>query len=177
MVPSAPTYSAARIDESRAEAPVERSPFATASRPVTESSATERAARELPQIPLPSVPPWLAAVLAGVLCGVVAVLLSWAAAKGCDAVRGAGTCGGFGLLALIVILVVEVLFGAILLKSWKITDPVSTAFLGVGLVAVIVMLFFLSSVDSVWMIVVIPVLSAIMFALSWWVTANFVEED
>jgi hypothetical protein len=45
----------------------------------------------------------------------------------------------------------------------------------VGLVAVFVLLFLLSSLESGWMVVVIPVLSGLTFLLSWWVTETFVE--
>ena len=52
------------------------------------------------------------------------------------------------------ILAIEILIGANLLKAWKISDPFSTSFLGVGLVAIIAMLTFLHSLDSLWMLVV-----------------------
>ena len=38
------------------------------------------------------------------------------------------------------------------------------------------LLFFLSSLESVWMLLVIPVLTAITFLISWWVTETFVEQ-
>ena len=70
----------------------------------------------------------------------------------------------------------EVLLGAALLRAWGVVDPTSTSFLGVGLVAVLALLFFLSALDSVWMLLVLPVLTAITFLLSWWVTETFVEQ-
>jgi VIT1/CCC1 family predicted Fe2+/Mn2+ transporter len=45
----------------------------------------------------------------------------------------------------------------------------------VGLVAVFVLLFLLSSLESVWMILVVPVISALAFLLSLWVTTALVE--
>ena len=51
---------------------------------------------------------------------------------------------------------VEVLLGAALLKAFGVADPTSTSFLGVGLVAVLALLFFLSALDSVWMLLVLP---------------------
>ena len=71
-------------------------------------------------------------------CGLTTV-----AGRGCEVIRGVGSCGGIGLLALLVILVLEILLGAVLLKAWRLTDPTSTSFLGVGLAAVFVMLFLL----------------------------------
>jgi len=97
------------------------------------------------------------------------------AGRGCEAVRGVGSCGGIGLLALLVIVAVEVLLGAALLKAWRLSDPVSNSFLGVGLAAVFVLLFLLGSLESVWMLLVIPVVTALTFLLSWWVTNTFVE--
>ncbi|MGH3125908.1 MAG: hypothetical protein ACRDND_33440 [Streptosporangiaceae bacterium] len=130
----------------------------------------------LPRPPgLPAVPPLVAAVVTGLLCGLVACLLAWLAARGCAAVRGVSTCGGFGLVALIAILGITVLIGSFLLRAWRVSDPTSTSFLAIGLVAVIAMLFFLNEIGSVWMVLVIPLLSAATFALSWWVTETFVE--
>ncbi len=126
---------------------------------------------------LPRVPGYVAAVVTGILMGLSGVVLAWVSAQGCEAVRGVGSCGGFGLFALIVILGIEVLLGAALLKAWRVVDPVSTSFLGVGLVAVIVMLFFLDSIESRWMLLVIPVLTALTYLGSWWVTETLIEND
>ena len=123
------------------------------------------------------VAPPIAAVVTGLVTGLVGVVLAWAAAQGCEAVRGVGTCGRFGIVALIAIVAIEVIVGSALFRMWRIGDPTSTSFLGVGLVAVIAMLFFLSSIDSPWMVLVIPLLSAATFWLSWWVTATFVEPE
>ena len=119
----------------------------------------------------------VAAVVAGAICGLVAVALAWASAQGCEAVRGVGSCGGFGIVALVAILAIEVLLGAALLRAWRVPDPTSTAFLGVGTVAVLAMLFFLDQLDSPVMIAVIPILSALSFYGSWWVTEVLIEEE
>ena len=119
--------------------------------------------------------PLLAAGLTGGVVGLVGVVLTSVAGRGCEVIRGVGSCGGIGLLALLVILVLEVLLGAILLKAWRLSDPASTSFLGVGLAAVFVLLFLLSSLESVWMFLVIPVLTVLTFVLSWWVTETFAE--
>jgi hypothetical protein len=79
-----------------------------------------------------------------------------------------------GLFALLAVVAIEVVLGAVLLKAWQITDPTSTSFLAVGLVAVLALLFFLGSLESVWMLLVLPVLTAITFLISWWVTETFV---
>jgi hypothetical protein len=40
---------------------------------------------------------------------------------------------------------------------------------------VIAMLFFLDHIDAWWMVIVIPVISALTYLLSWWVTRTFVD--
>lgn len=126
---------------------------------------------------LPEIKPVYAAIISGLLAGLAAVLLAIGASKGCEAVRDNSSCGGgAGLLAIVGILAIEVLIGANLLKAWQISDPFSTSFLGVGVVATLAMLTFLDSLDSPWMLLVIPAMTAVAFALSWWVTVRFIDE-
>ncbi len=136
-----------------------------------------KVAKERDPLVLPAVDPRIAAAVTGILVGLLAVCLIIVAVRGCEAVRGVGSCGGFGLFALLAILGIEVIAGAALLKAWRFTDPTSTSFLAVGLVAVMAMLFFLDAIDSVWMFLVIPVLTALSYLLSWWISRTFVEEN
>jgi hypothetical protein len=135
-----------------------------------------RALAERTPVTLPRINPRVAALLTGLVVGLVGVVLSFGASNGCEAVRGVGSCGGIGLLALLAVLAVEVVLGAVLLKAFGLVDATSTSFLGVGLVAVLALLFFLSALDSPWMLLVLPVLTAITFLISWWVTETFVEQ-
>jgi hypothetical protein len=125
---------------------------------------------------MPKVNPRIAALVTGLVVGLVGVVLSFGTSQGCEAVRGVGSCGGIGLFALLAVLIIQILLGAALLKAWDLADPTSTSFLGVGLVAVAALLFFLSSLESVWMLLVIPVLTGISFVASCWVTETFVEQ-
>jgi hypothetical protein len=126
---------------------------------------------------LPEVKSVYAAIISGLLAGLAAVLLAIGASKGCEAVRDNSSCGGgAGLLAIVAILAIEVAVGANLLKAWQISDPFSTSFLGVGVVATIAMLVFLDDLNSPWMLLVIPLMTAVAFALSWWVTVKFIDE-
>jgi hypothetical protein len=126
---------------------------------------------------LPTIKPLYAAIITGVLSGTAVVLLAIGASAGCEAVRGTSSCGGgIGLLATVALLAIEVLIGANLLKAWQIADPFSTSFLGVGVVAIFAMLLFLDDIDSPWMLLVIPLMTAAAFAVSWWVTVRFVDE-
>jgi hypothetical protein len=135
-----------------------------------------QAPKERRPMNLPVINPRIAAVITGLVVGLVGVVLSFGASQGCESVRGVGSCGGIGLFALLAVLAIQVVLGAALLKAWRLTDPTSTSFLGVGLVAVMALLFFLSELDSVWMLLVLPVLTAITFLVSWWVTETFVQE-
>ena len=124
---------------------------------------------------LPVVNPRIAVVATGAVVGLVGVLLVFVAGRGCEAVRGVGNCGGIGLFALLAIVAIQVVLGAAVLKALRISDPTSTSFLAVGLVAVFVLLFLLSSLESPWMLLVVPVLSALAYLLSLWVTDSIVD--
>jgi hypothetical protein len=134
-----------------------------------------KAARQRNRLRLPRIDGRIAAVVTGAVIGVIGVFLGAGATKGCTAVKGNGGCGGLGILSIVVILAAMVLLGGLILRAAHVDDPTSTSFLGVALVAVIAMLFFLGSLDSRWMLVVIPCLTAVTFLLSWWVTQTFVE--
>ena len=114
-------------------------------------------------------------MLTGVIVGLIGMVLATGAGRGCEAVRGVGSCGGLGLLALLVVLAIEVVIGGALLRAAHVTDPASTAFLGVGMMAVIALLFLIGSLESPWMLVVLPIVTGLTFLLSWWVTETFVD--
>jgi hypothetical protein len=142
--------------------------------PVDEDPADEPATRE--PFTLPQLPGRLAAVLTGAVVGVVGVALTYLSLQGCDAVRGTKSCGGGpGLLLLLVILVLMVLLGGVLLALWDVSEPRSTSFLGVGVLAVVVLIASLRDLDSVWMFLAVPLVCALSFLLAQWVTTAFVE--
>lgn len=141
-----------------------------APKPAKEPKAP-KAARERPIVPLPRVPGFMAAIVTGALSGGITVVLAWATARGCAAVRHVGTCGSFGLFALIAILAIDVLFATALLRGFRVVDPATTSLLGVGLVAVLALLFFLDNTQSAAMIYVIPLLMATTFTAAWWITS------
>lgn len=127
------------------------------------------------ELSLPALDGRIAAPITGLLVGLAGVALTFITQRGCEAVKGTGSCGGVGLFLLIAILALMVLLGAALLKAWSISDPTNSSFLAVGLVAVLAMLFFLPYIDRWFMVIVIPVLSALTYLLSWWVTHKFIE--
>jgi hypothetical protein len=168
-----PVRSAAVETEPVEAEPVEAEFFQTEQ--VADRADAEPVAPERPSRSLPVIDPRITVVLTGAIVGLIGVVLATGAGRGCEAVRGVGSCGGIGLLALLVVLAIEVLIGSILLRMAHLTDPTSTAFLGVGMMAVIALLFLFGSLESRWMLVVLPIVTALTFLLSWWGTETFVE--
>jgi hypothetical protein len=119
-----------------------------------------------------------AASLTGVAVGGLAVLLAWLAGVGCEAVRGTSACGGGpGLLILLAVLVVLTWAGSVLLRALGVPHAGSTSLLAVGVLAVIVLVFLLGTLDEGWTLVAVPVASAISYAASWWVTTAVGDDD
>ncbi|WP_134767899.1 hypothetical protein [Nocardioides sp. 1609] len=132
-------------------------------------------ARERPAPPLTGLP---AALAVGALVGVVLVALTLLGTAGCDAVRGTSSCGtGAGMTGLVVILALAIVAGGVLLRFVQVPDPGATSFLAVCLVGVVTLLVLVDVLDSRAMLVVIPVLGALSYGLSWWVTTTFVDTD
>jgi hypothetical protein len=161
----------------RREASLKSKAEKAANRAAARTSKEKQAPADKLVARLPGIHPAWASIITGAISGLICVLLAKGASAGCEAIRDNSSCGGgLGLLALIAILAIEVLIGAILLKAWKVSDPFSTSFLGVGLVAMVAMLFFLDVIEKASMVAVIPAITAVSFLLSWWVTVRFVEE-
>ncbi|KQV63315.1 hypothetical protein ASC64_17075 [Nocardioides sp. Root122] len=119
-----------------------------------------------------------AALLVGLLVGLLAVAYAWLTGVGCEAVRGTSACGGAaGLPLLLAGLVLLAWVGALLLRFFGVADPGSTSILAVGVLSVLVMLFLLDALDQWWALVAVPVLAVAGYALSWWVTASVVGDD
>ena len=126
---------------------------------------------------MPKVPGRVAAAVTGLVVGGAGAGGTYAALTACEAVRGVSTCGGApGFFILVAILALMILLGMLLLKALEVSDPGSTSFLAVGIVAVVVMLTLLDAIYSPSMFVVIPVLSALAYLLSHWVTTRFENE-
>ncbi|MGN6722027.1 MAG: hypothetical protein ACTHJM_05390 [Marmoricola sp.] len=131
--------------------------------------------RERSTAPFRWLPGYLSAIVVGALCGALTVLLAWATGRGCAELRGVGTCGGYGVFALVAILGIDVVIATSLLRLCRVIDPATTAMLGVGLVAVLAMLFFLDQTQSFAMVYVIPILMAATFTFAWWITKAIAE--
>lgn len=124
---------------------------------------------------LPSVGGMAASIITGVLVGVLTVGLTGAGFALCEVVRGTSSCGNPGFVLLLAIMVAMVLLGTVLLRAWGVSDPGSTSFLAVGLLAVLALLFLVDVLFAWWMIIAIPVLTAATYALAYWVTTAVSE--
>lgn len=132
--------------------------------------------RERREFRLPAIAPMRAAMVTGLVIGLLAVGLTFVALRSCELVRGTSSCGGGpGFFLLLAILVVLVVLGGWLLRAWDVSDPMSTSFLAVGLVAVVALLFLVDVLFSPWMLLVVPLVAVGTFALSHWVTTAFIE--
>jgi hypothetical protein len=132
-----------------------------------------RAPRPRPSLPTP--PGWVAALVTGLVVGLVGAGLTYLSLRGCEAVRGTETCGGPGLFLLVVILVLMVLVGGVVLALLGLPDSRSTSFLAVGVLCVVVLLALSDRLFSAWMFLVVPLLTAAAYVLAHRVTTTFVE--
>jgi hypothetical protein len=166
---------------SRPVPPVEAPPRAPLVTELVPELVPEPVPEPAPEAPAEPSEPWVtgrpAAALAGLLTGGLIVAATAASQRLCAAVRGTSTCGGSGFFLLVVILIVAVLVGGAFLRTARVPDPVSTAFLAVGLLSVVTLLFLVGSLFQWWMAIVIPLVSLGTFLLSYWVTTTYVDVD
>ena len=145
---------------------------------VPDAPPRPRRGRSRPHLPSVSVSGLPAAAVTGVAVGGLAVLLAWLAGVGCEVVRGTSACGGGpGLLLLAVVLALLALAGSALLRLLGVPHPGSTSVLAVGILAVLVLVFLLGSLDTWWALVTVPLASAVAFCASWWVTTVAGDDD
>lgn len=114
-------------------------------------------------------------VVTGVVVGLVVVGLTWASLRTCEAVQGTSSCGSAGYPMLGLVVALAVLAGSALLRLAQVPDPVSTSLLGVGVAAVIALVFLVDHLDQPAMVVVIPLICAATFAGSHWLTTAVIE--
>jgi hypothetical protein len=112
----------------------------------------------------------------GAAIGLLGCLLTYGGLQGCEAATGTGSCGGPGLLVLVVILVVMVVAGAVALKRLGVPEAGNVSFLGVGVMTVIVLVFLIDYLYDPWMFLVVPVVTAAGFLLAQWVTTKYADD-
>jgi hypothetical protein len=111
----------------------------------------------------------LAAAATGLLVGSASALLVWLGMTGCDAWRGSPSCGGgLGVGMLTAVVLISWIIGRFLLGFAEVPDALMVSFLGVAVVMIVVMLFLIDETFSVWMWLVMPLLTAATFVTSAW---------
>ena len=135
-----------------------------------EPVATRRTTR------LPALAASTAAVAVGAVVGLLGCALTFLGLKMCELITGADSCGGPGLLVLIVIVVLMILAGAALLRMFTVEDATNLSFLGVGITVAFVLMFLLDYLYEPWMFLVMPVLTALAFLVARWITTRYVED-
>jgi hypothetical protein len=108
--------------------------------------------------------------------GLVLVFATDGALNLCSTVRGAATCGGrAGFPLLLAIGIVAVVGGGTLLRVFGTASPMGDSFLAVALVAVLTVLFLGDHYDAWWMLIVVPVLTAVAYGLAHWVSVTVID--
>lgn len=161
-------------------APVEPAAPPAPLAPATHGGAAETAtrsprARRRPT--LPSLGVGAAALVTGLVVGLVGVVLTLLSVSACEAVRGTSSCGGAGFFALGAIVLVMYVLGRGLLSAWQVRDPGSTSVLAVGLVVVVSLTVLIEVILSWTMVVVVPLVTMAAFGVSHWVTTKVADAE
>jgi hypothetical protein len=115
------------------------------------------------------VPAPLAAAATGLIVGPTSAALVWLGMAGCEAWRDSPSCGGgLGLGMLVAVVAIAWLVGRLLLGFAEVPDALMVSFIGVSVAMIVVMLLLIDETFSVWMWLVMPVLTAATFAGSAW---------
>jgi hypothetical protein len=123
----------------------------------------------VPKLGSRPLPAPVAAAATGLLVGSTSAILVWLGMAGCEAWRDSPSCGGgLGFGMLVAIVVIAWIVGRLLLGFAEVPDASMVSFLGVAAAMIFVMLFLIDETFSVWMWLVMPVLSAATFAGSAW---------
>lgn len=152
------------------------SPVAQAEQGADEDEGPATGARkQRREFALPAIGGMAASILTGLLVGLLTVGLTWASLRLCEVVQGTPSCGNAGFFLLLAIMVTMVLVGQVLLRAFRVTDPGSTSFLGMGLMTVVALVFLVDLLFLWWMVLVIPAVAMASYALAHWVTTSLVE--
>jgi hypothetical protein len=121
-------------------------------------------------------PATLAALLVGALVGLLGVGLTFGALQTCDAITGTDSCGGPGLLIVLLVVIVMIMAGSALLRLLGVGESGGLSFLGVAIFVAICLVFLLQQLLEPWMVVAGPVLCALSFGTAHWVVNRFNTE-
>jgi hypothetical protein len=131
--------------------------------PMSDRQASAARLRSRP-LPIP-----LAAAATGLLVGSLSTGLVWVGMAGCDVWRDSPSCGGeLGLGLLTAVVAISWLVGRLLLGFAEVPDALMVSFLGIAVAMIVVLLFLIDETFSVWMWLVMPLLTAGTFVASAW---------
>jgi hypothetical protein len=125
---------------------------------------------------LPEMAATTAAFVVGALVGLLGCVLTYIGLQGCELITGTGSCGGPGLLVLIVILVLMVIAGTIALRALRVPDPGNVSFLGVGMMTVVALLVLIDYLYEPSMFLVVPAITALTYAFARWITTMYADD-
>lgn len=154
-------------------------PLFTDDQPAATTTAVEAPPEEAEkprrEFALPTLGGIPASLVTGVLTGLLLVGLVWLSLRGCELLSGTSSCGNPGFFLLVAALVVTAAIGSRVLAAFAVPEPGSTSALATGLVAVVALLFLGGELFAWWMVVALPVASAVTHVLSHWVTTTLVD--
>ena len=132
-----------------------------------------RRGRRRPVLPrLGAVP---AALVTGLVAGLLTVGLVWGSQGACEIVRGTSSCGNAGFLLLLAVFVAVGWSGGALLRAFGVSEGGSTSFLAMGLVAVVLLLVLGEFLFAWWMVVAVPVVAMVAYVVAHRVSTAMVE--
>ncbi len=128
--------------------------------------------------PIPS------SIFTGAVVGLIAVALGLASKSMFNELRGVSAGGGrWGSLTFVVVAFIAFVLGELLLSGFGVAQARLTSFLGVVLTIVAMLGLFLGLADTVWGLVLVPVIAVISYVLAYWLldlaenSAEVVDED
>jgi hypothetical protein len=139
--------------------------------PAAPKSRKDRSKRSVPELAAST-----AAFLVGAVIGLMGCVLTVVGLQGCEWITGTGSCGGPGLLVLVVILVAMILVGTVALRRLNVPEAGNVSFLGVGIMTAIALMFLIDYLYDLWMFLAIPVLTAVSYAVARWITTLYAED-
>ena len=132
-------------------------------------------ARRARRRPLPRLGAVPAALVTGLVAGLLTVGLVWGSQGACELVRGTSSCGNAGFLLLLAVFVFCGWVGGALLRAFGVSEGGSTSFLAMGLVAVVLLLVLGDHLFAWWMVVAVPVVAMLAYVVSHRVSTAMVE--
>jgi hypothetical protein len=127
-------------------------------------------------VKLPALPAEPAALLVGAAVGLAAVVLTYLSLQACELVTGTGSCGGPGLIVLLVVVALMILGGSSALRMFDVPDSGGLSFLGVAMFVAVCLVVLLPNLLEPWMIIAAPVLCALTFGVAYWIVTRFDED-